>query len=144
MFQFEKLAPVIEGLARERGAQHVEAFVAATAPCCRINAAHLDLGAILAADTNPECEAAGETLGETSELPGHRNRMPQREEIDADRRGEAGCGGQIRGNFKQPVDAPPGVEADVVGREHVVEPEFLGLFEHRPYRGERTGEDRRR
>ena len=98
----------------------------------RVDAAGLDLVAVLTTDADAEREAARRQLGERGDLAGHRQRVPQRQEVDgradADRPSERSeCGG-----LDEPVEALPTLERHVVPDAELVDAGRLGTVDDGP------------
>ena len=86
--------------------------------------------AILTTHPDPEREPARRQLGERGDLAGHRQRMPQRQQVDgrahADRPGQRSEGGGL----DEPVEALPALERDVVPDAELVDAGRLRSFDN--------------
>ena len=89
----------------QQRAHHLQALVHPPPPGGRVDAADLDLVPILTTDPDPEDQPARREPGEVGQLPGHRHRVAQRQEVEPamDRQ----CRMQHRqgGGLEQPVEA---------------------------------------
>ena len=113
----------MNGSPAEHPAQRDQRLVGAAAARLRIDAADLDLVAILAADADAEHQAPGRRFGERRELARNRHGMPQREQIHADLHAQSvGWLASSVAACTTPSMPRPRVEAHVVGDEHVIEP----------------------
>ena len=72
------------GVAVGQAAQDLKAFVHPASARLRVDAADLDLVAVLAADPDAEREPAGRELRDRRELAGDRNRVAQRKQVEPD------------------------------------------------------------
>jgi hypothetical protein len=121
LLEREELALQRAGLSREEPAQRHQRFVGAATSRRGVQAADLDLVAILAADADPEDEPPRRRLGERGELARDEHRVAERQQVDADLHAELRRRGEERRGLHEPVHPEAGVEAHVVGDEEVVE-----------------------
>lgn len=112
---------MVRRFATQQALKRDQALIGAGAPTCRIDTTDLDVVAVLAADTDAEDDASGSTLAEGGQLSGHRHRVAQGQQIDADTDfgGRQQCGQD--GGLDQAIHADAGMKTDVVGNEDVIE-----------------------
>ena len=109
------------GLARQKPAEDGEGVVHAPAPGGGIDAATLDLVAILAPHAHAEHEAAGRQVGEVGDLAGDGHRVSQGEEVDGEVDGETGFESGEDGGADHAVEADAAEERHVVACADVIE-----------------------
>ena len=118
-----------------RGApRQIQRRVGAAAAGGRVDFDDLDLVAVLTADADADRDAAGGGLSEARDLPCRHQRMPQRQQVDAQVDVEARLHGCECCQEHRPVEAAAVDEAHVIRREEVIDPgvgdraEALSLF----------------
>jgi hypothetical protein len=117
----EELAGMGDLLAGEEAAQQSERLVHPTPPGPRVHATGRDLGAVVAADAEPETQAPGGELGEREELACHQEGVAQDEQVHREVDVEI-ARGQDRGGVDQSIVAHAAVEHHVVTDPDVVHP----------------------
>jgi hypothetical protein len=132
LLEAEELALEVEGLTPEQSAQRREAGVRAAAPGSGVDAADLDLVAVLAADARSENDSPRSGGAERRELARDGDRMTQGQQVHAHVDAEGWLGGGCGGGLDEAVHAEAVSEADVVRHEDVVDPERYGAIEQAP------------
>jgi hypothetical protein len=120
-FELEELARVIQRLAGQQPLHDGQRLVGAPAAGARVDAAHGDLVAILAADADAEDQLARRRLGHRGELSGDGHRMAQREQVDADADLQALVERGEGRRVDESVHPGSDMETHVVGHEHVID-----------------------
>ena len=117
----EELA--VEGDRRAVGqaSQDLKAFVHPASTRLRVDAADLDLVAVLAADPDAEREPAGRELRDRRELAGNGDRVAQWQQVQPDIHRQRGLRREQRGCADQPVGTRADEEADVIADTQVVD-----------------------
>ena len=110
-----------DGLARGQLPEHLERLVQPAASRRGIHAGVRDLAAVLASDTDPECQPGGRYLGDGRELSRRHHGVSQSREVDTDEHVEGVVGGEDRRCRHQAVEACAALEADVVTGGDVVQ-----------------------
>jgi len=119
-------------VAVEQAADDLEGRVGPPAPRGRVDAAHLELRAVLTTEPDAHGDPTGCGLGEGGDLAGGHHRVPQGEQQHAERQVEARLHPAERGERHDPVGAVAAPEADVVGEEQVVDAGVGDGAEQRP------------
>jgi hypothetical protein len=99
----------------------VQAFVHPAATRLWVDATDLDLVAVLAADPDAEREPAGRELRDRGELPGDRNRVAQRQQIEPHVHRQVVLDGEQGGRRYQPIRARSDEEAHMVPHADVID-----------------------
>ena len=122
VIEIEELA--VEGcpFAGAELAQHGEALLHSSPARRGIDAAHLDLVAILAPDPHAEDQASGRELVDVGQLAGDEDGMTQRQQVHTRHDRQRRMQHRERGGLEEPVQTDADEEADVVAAAHVVDP----------------------
>ena len=119
--QTEEIALEVDGLPGREQAQHLDRLIEPPTARGRVDAGVGDLATVLAAGAHAERQPAWSDLGDRGELARDRERMAQRELIDADQHRQRRLGRQREGRGDDTVEALAAVEADVVTDDQEVE-----------------------
>jgi len=120
-FEIEELAVMIDRLAVQQAAHDVERLVGPAAARARIDAAHRDFVAIFAADADAQDQLSRRRFGNRRELPRDRDRIAQRQQIDADDDLQLRAERRQRRRVDQAVHAGADVKAHMVRHEDVID-----------------------
>jgi hypothetical protein len=117
----KELAREVDGPSAEQRAEQGQTLVHASSSRARVDAAELDLPAVVAADADPEHQAAASILPERRELARDRHRMTKRKQVQPEVNVERVVEREERRGVHEAVPPVALVEAHVVAPVNVIE-----------------------
>ena len=112
----------VDRVAGQEGAHERQRFGGSPSARAGVDAAQLELARIVAADADPEREAAGGEHGDRGERPRDRCGVADAQQVDAGLDRERGVGGEQRHRLDEAVGTVAAAEADVVTDGQVIDP----------------------